>query len=79
MACADACKCDCTPFPSGPGFTQFVADNADRNLTNLDGKSKFHKIRKLALTTFKKFHGIGMLSVTTFKEKRNSKIVQNPN
>ena len=41
---------------------QFVADNADRNLTNLNGKSKFH--------------GMRMLAVTTFKEKRNSKILR---
>ena len=55
---------------------QFVADNADRNLTNLNGKSKFHGIRMLAVTTFNKFHGIRMLAVTTFKEKRNSKILR---
>ena len=69
---------------------QFVADNADRNLTNLNGKSKFHGIRMLAVTifnkfhgirmlavtTFNKFHGIRMLAVTTFKGKRNSKILR---
>ena len=60
MACADACECDRTPFPPRPGFTQFAADNADRNLTTLDGKNTFH--------------GIGMLTVTTNKEKHNSQI-----
>lgn len=60
MVCADMCKCDRTHIPSKPGFTQFVADNADRDLTTLDGKSTFH--------------GIGMLAVTANKEKDNSQI-----
>ena len=64
MACRDACERDCTPFPSRPGFTQFVADNADRNLTNLDEKSKSHRIGMLVVTKLNKFHRIGMLDVT---------------
>ena len=65
MACKDACERDCTPFQSRPGFIQFVADNADRNLANLDEKSKYHGIGML-VTKFKKFHGIGMLDATKF-------------
>ena len=41
-----------------------LLDNADRNLTNLDEKSKFHRIGMLVVTKLNKFHGIGMLEVT---------------
>ena len=88
MACADACERDCTHLPSRPCFTQFVADNADRNLTNLDVKSKFHGIqmlavtfnkfygiRMLAVTTFNKFHGIGMLAVKTFNKFHGMRVL----
>ena len=47
MARADAYECERAPFSSRPGFTQFVADNADRNLTALDGKRTLHGIGML--------------------------------